>query len=62
MSAWLEKAVGCKIGTVPMVVHVHGKDAMRVGNWIRVKMRQGANWQRVYVNRIDADGHFQADQ
>lgn len=50
----------CKIGTIPMVVEVHGVDArkLKVGEVIRVRP---VGWQTVVVTRVDEDGYFMAD-
>jgi hypothetical protein len=54
----------CKLGTVPWVVDVHGRDLPRLvpGEWVRVRLIPGAQWQQVYVTKVDPDGHFFADR
>lgn len=52
----------CKIGTVPALVVVHGRDRIAPGRWIRIKEKQGADWTKVLVRTVQPDGHFQADR
>lgn len=52
----------CKIGTMPAVARVHGKDKIEVGKWIRIQERQGDKWHSVLVRRVEPDGFFQADR
>lgn len=59
---WMDTARGCKIGTIPMVVHVHGKDAVKVGRWVRVRYMPGGRWEKVLVTKTEADGYFMADR
>lgn len=59
-----DKRVGCKIGTQPWLVYLHGSDARRmaVGKRVRVRRHINAEWQHVLVTRVDPDGYFMADQ
>lgn len=61
---WFDKAKPCKIGTVPMVVHVHEGDYAKAepGKWMRVRYSPGGGWERVLVTRVDPDGYFMADR
>ncbi len=52
----------CKIGTVPTVVRVHGRDRIEPGRWIRIREAEGGPWVRVLVDRVDPDGHFFASR
>ncbi len=52
----------CKIGTIPAVVRVHGKDKIVVGEWIRIQETENGRWERVLVQRVNPDGYFQADR
>jgi hypothetical protein len=53
-----------KIGTVPMLVILHGKDKGKLapGEWVRVKYHAKSPWEHVYVTKVDPDGHFFADR
>lgn len=56
----------CKIGTMPMLVRIHGSDLKHIipGGHIRIKDREGGRWQNVIVRRL-AEGDnpwFQADR
>jgi hypothetical protein len=64
MMRWIDKCVPCKIGTMPMLVQVHGTDwkKMKVGNWMRIRYNEGGNWERVLLTRIDPDNYFMADR
>lgn len=55
-------ARSCKIGTVPALVVVHGKDKVAPGNAIRIKEGRGAKWTRVYVETVNPDGYFVASR
>lgn len=60
---WIDKCTSCKIGTMPMLVLVHGADkAMKAGKWIRIKYAEGGRWERVLVTRVDPDGYFMANK
>lgn len=54
----------CKLGTMPALVVVHGRDVGKIapGGMIRVRERDGAPWQLVTVRSVNADGYFQADR
>lgn len=59
----------CKIGTIPMIVRIHGKDIDKIapGNYIRVKYQYptfaGESWSRVHVTKYDPSSrHFFADK
>jgi hypothetical protein len=59
---WMDTAKPCKIGTIPMVVHVHGRDNLAVGEHVRIRYLPGGRWERVLVTRVDPDGYFMADR
>lgn len=59
---FLNKAVSCKLGTMPALVLVHGSDTIEVGKRIRVKESDGDRWHYVLVTRINPDGYFFADR
>lgn len=62
---WTEKhGRPCKLGTMPAVVQLHGRDApgLRVGRWVRVREVEGGKWSSVYVREVRPDGYFQADR
>lgn len=61
---FLDKCVPCKIGTIPMLVRVHGKDwtNMAIDTWIRVQYAENGNWETVWVTRVDPNGYFMADR
>lgn len=64
-ASWLEKfGTSCKIGTIPMVVRVHGRDKknMNTNKWIKIQMSENAPWEEVYVREIWGNGYFQADR
>lgn len=54
--------VSCKLGTVPALVRVHGRDTIAIGNVIRVKEGVGHKWIAVRVTDINDDGYFFADR
>lgn len=56
------QAKSCKLGTMPALVIVHGRDKIEPGRTIRVKESVGARWTHVYVQRVEDDGYFQADR
>jgi hypothetical protein len=61
---WLSRAKPCKIGTMPMLVHVHAGDYKRMapGKYARVRYAEGGRWERVLVTRVDQDGYFMANK
>ena len=60
---WLEtKARSAKIGTMPMMVQVHGASKVIVGKRIRFREMENGPWNTAIVRRVDADGYFQADR
>ena len=60
------KMMSCKIGTVPAIAWVHGRDLPLVaGKTIRVRMWiRGRDWERrwreVTINELHGDGYFKA--
>ena len=52
----------CKLGTVPALVWVHGKDQIEVGKWVRIKECEGDTWHSVFVDKINEDGYFFASR
>lgn len=52
----------CKIGTIPMVVRVDKRCALKVGNLIRIQEKLSGEWYWVKVTRVDEDGYFMADR
>lgn len=52
----------CKIGTIPSLVQVHGKDKVEPGKWVRIREVVGGKWIQVFVNKVMPDGYFQADR
>lgn len=56
----------CKIGTIPALVYVHGRDLKRIapGKRIRVREQQGQDWMQVLVTSVSTDGsgYFFADR
>ncbi len=61
---FLAAAVPCKIGTVPVLAIIHGRDRKRMAPGIRIRIREavGARWSWVLVRSISPDGHFFADR
>jgi hypothetical protein len=59
---FLEAARPCKLGTMPAMVILDGRARLAVGKWVQVRECVGGPWTRVLVQRIDADGYFQADR
>lgn len=59
-----EIARPAKLGTVPMLLHVHPTDLKKlaVGNYVRVQDALNAKWEPVKVTRLDPDGYFMADR
>jgi len=52
-------STSCKIGTIPALVNVHGKDKVKVGEAIRVRDAiPGSEWFRVKVDKINPGGYF----
>lgn len=53
-----------KIGTVPCVIWIHGRDKryMAPGKRIRIKEREGDHWHHVTVTAVNPDGHVFADR
>ena len=43
-----------KLGTIPTLVLIHGSDKRRLipGKWVRIKEREGGNWDRVLVEHV----------
>jgi len=54
--------VSCKLGTIPALVRVHGRDKIEVGKPVRIQEMPGDRWHHVYVTRINPDGYFFADR
>lgn len=52
----------CKIGTVPKVVRVHGRDQIQVGKWVRIQECAGDRWHAVLVTKVNDDGYWFADR
>lgn len=53
------RLIPCKIGTVPAVVRVHGRDRIEPGRYIRIQEAEGGPWVQVLVDRVNPDdGHF----
>lgn len=59
---FIEECRPCKIGTIPMVVKLHGRDKLVVGKWVRVKLMEGARWESVLVTEVRDDGYFMANR
>jgi len=60
---WLEKyGKPCKLGTIPAVVRVHGKDKVTIGGWVRVQECENDKWKSVLVTEVHDDGYFKADR
>jgi hypothetical protein len=60
--SFLDECTSCKIGTIPMVVRVHGRDKMEVGKWVRVKYAEGGRWEEVLITEVRPDGYFMANR
>lgn len=63
------KRISCKIGTVPSIVWVHGKDRIEVGAHIRYRFYLGGSkewnlrcgrWETALVTEVQHDGYFKA--
>jgi hypothetical protein len=52
----------CKLGTMPALVRVHGRDKIEVGSRIRIQECWGDNWHTVRVTKVNPDGYFFADR
>jgi hypothetical protein len=55
-------SVSCKLGTMPALVRVHGRDRIEAGRAIRVQECVGDRWHHVYVTKVNDDGYFFADR
>lgn len=62
MSDWLDKARPCKLGTMPALVHVHGRDKIAIGSCVRVQEIEGGRWNRVLITAVHIGGYFKADR
>lgn len=61
--SWTERyGKPCKIGTIPMIVQVHGNSKMTVGSHISIRYAENGRWEQVLVTRVDPDGYFMADR
>jgi hypothetical protein len=58
---FLRTARPCKLGTIPHVVQLDGRCTLKVGHWVRVRVRDYGKWISVHVTRVDPDGYFMAD-
>lgn len=56
---WDDKRTrNCKIGTVPYLVWVHGRDKIEVGKVVRVRWYERQKWVSVKIDRINDNGYF----
>lgn len=61
--SWVEKfGRGCKIGTMPAVVRVHGKSVVEAGRYIEIQECEGDKWHQVLVTEVHPDGYFKANR
>jgi hypothetical protein len=52
----------CKIGTIAMLVRVHGADKIESGKWVRIQECVRGPWLRVLVERVGQSGYFTASR
>lgn len=62
MKWYAQNLKSCKLGTMPALVLVHGKDRIEPDNWIRIKECEGDKWHEVFVISVMDDGYFFADR
>lgn len=61
---FLAAATPCKIGTVPVMAIIHGRDRKRIAPGVRIRIREdeGGPWTWALVRSISPDGHLFADR
>ena len=55
---WLDRCVPCKVGTIPMMVRVHGKTPVRPNARIKFQDVENGKWRTGIVSSVSHDGHF----
>lgn len=60
---WLEKhGRPCKLGTIPAVVRVHGRDKVEPNRTVRIQECENDKWHAVFVRTVYDNGYFFADR